>query len=130
VDDRVTFEALDGARMPERKFDFVSTFDVLHDSADPVGIVRAMRSALVSGGTYLASEPSLSPRLEDNMTPLGRAMYAATLLYCMSVSLGQGGAGIGADINDEMVREWGVAAGFRSVRKLPIEGGGFVEMKV
>ena len=55
-----------------------------------------------------------------------------TTLYCMSVSLGQGGAGIGSDINEGMVREWSEVAGFSRFRKLPIEDpvSGFFEMRI
>ncbi len=55
-----------------------------------------------------------------------------TTLYCISVSLGQGGAGIGSDIHEGMVREWSEMAGFSRFRKLPIEDpvSGFFEMRV
>ena len=127
---RVTFEVVDGTRMPARKFDLISTFDVLHDSADPAAIVRSVRSALAPDGSYLASEPSLSSKLEENINPMGRMFYAAAMLYCMSVSLGQGGPGIGSDINPDMVRQWGQAAGFSRIRSLPIDDGAFLEMRI
>lgn len=130
VASRLTFEVVDGASLPARKFDFISTFDVLHDSADPEGIVRSVHRALAADGTYLASEPGLSPNLEDNINPIGRMFYAAALLYCMSVSLGQGGPGIGSDVNPEMVSKWGKAAGFSRFRRLPVDDGTFLEMRV
>jgi 2-polyprenyl-3-methyl-5-hydroxy-6-metoxy-1,4-benzoquinol methylase len=128
VADRVIFEVGDGAKVPPRQFDFISTFDVLHDSIDPQAIVSSARAALAGSGSYLASEPSPSPNLEDNINSFGRLFYPAALLYCMSVSLAQGGAGIGSDINEEMVRRWGQAAGFKTIRTLPL-GGGFLEMR-
>jgi SAM-dependent methyltransferase len=132
VADRVTFEVVDATRLQKRGFDLVTSFDVLHDSADPGAIVGAARQALAPEGTYLASEPDVSPKLEDNINAFGRVIYPATTLYCMSVSLGQGGAGIGSDIHEGMVREWGRKAGFSRFRKLPIEEalGGFFEMRV
>ena len=88
--DRVTFETIDGVDLPKCRFDLISTFDVLHDSANPSAIVRALRMALAPERTYLAYEPKLSPNLEQNVTPWGRLLYPVTTLYCMSVSLGQG----------------------------------------
>jgi 2-polyprenyl-3-methyl-5-hydroxy-6-metoxy-1,4-benzoquinol methylase len=41
--DRVTFETIDGVDLPKRRFDLIATFDVLHDSANPSAIVRAVR---------------------------------------------------------------------------------------
>jgi len=128
--DRVTFEVVDGARLPARKFDLITTFDVLHDSADPETIVRSARSALAPDGTYLVSEPSLSPNLEENINSMGRMFYAAALIYCMSVSLGQGGPGIGSDVNPAMVERWGKAGGFSRIRELPVDGGAFLEMRI
>jgi SAM-dependent methyltransferase len=128
--DRVTFEVVDGARLPSRNFDLITTFDVLHDSVDPEAIVRSARMALAQNGTYLASEPSLSPKLEENINAMGRMFYAASLLYCMSVSLGQGGPGIGSDVNQDMVRRWGEAAGFSRIRELPVDDGAFIEMRI
>ena len=94
--DRVTFEAVDGVNLEGQQFDLISSFDVLHDSADPAAIVRAVRRALAPEGTYLAMEPNLSPNLEENIHLWGRFAYATTTLYCMSVSLGQGGPASGA----------------------------------
>ena len=130
--DRVTFETIDGVDLPKRQFDFISTFDVLHDSANPAAIVGAVRQALAPEGTYLAYEPNLSTKLEENVTPWGRLLYPVTTLYCMSVSLGQGGAGIGSDVNEGMVREWSRVAGFSRFRKLPIEDpvSGFYEIRI
>jgi 2-polyprenyl-3-methyl-5-hydroxy-6-metoxy-1,4-benzoquinol methylase len=128
VADRVTFEAADSARMGRQGFDLVTSFDVLHDAADPAALVRSARRALAPGGSYLASEPGFSPHLVDNINLWGRTYYPATFMYCMSVSLGQGGAGIGSDISEEMVRAWGQAAGFTRIQRLPIDDGMFLEM--
>ena len=40
VADRVTFTVADGAELPADRFDLISTFDVVHDSVDPVGLMR------------------------------------------------------------------------------------------
>ena len=128
--DRVTFEAVDGVKLPARQFDVISSFDVLHDSADPPAIVRAVRRALAPEGTYLAMEPNLSPKLEENIHLWGRFIYPVTTLYCLSVSLGQGGAGIGSDINEGMLRGWSQMAGLSRFRKLPIKDADLFEMRI
>src|ERR1700674_5406776 len=46
VGDRVTFEVANGTGLPERGFDFISTFDVVHDSIDPVGLMLGIHRAL------------------------------------------------------------------------------------
>jgi 2-polyprenyl-3-methyl-5-hydroxy-6-metoxy-1,4-benzoquinol methylase len=117
----VTYQLLDASQLPQAKFDFISTFDVVHDAVDPVGLMRAIRLALTPGGTYLMLEMNASPRLEENKTPLGRMLYAVSTLYCMTTSLAHNGAGIGACMGEPKARELAAEAGFTQFRKLPIE---------
>jgi SAM-dependent methyltransferase len=119
--DRIKFEVVDGTRLPEAEFDFISTFDVVHDSVDPTGLLRSIRRALKPGGTYLMVEVNVSARLEDNINPMGRMMYSMSTLYCMSVSLAGGGAGIGACMGEDKARELVREAGFTQFRRLPID---------
>jgi ubiquinone/menaquinone biosynthesis C-methylase UbiE len=121
VADRITFELVDCTKLPSAKFDFISTFDVVHDSVDPVGLLRSIRVALKPGGTYLMVEVNVSPRLEDNINPMGKLMYSMSTLYCMSVSLAGGGAGIGACMGEDKARELATEAGFSGFRRLPIK---------
>ncbi len=119
--DRIKFEVVDGTRLPEAEFDLISTFDVVHDSVDPLALLRAIRRALKPGGTYLMVEVNVSARLEDNINPMGRMMYSMSTLYCMSVSLAGGGAGIGACMGEDKARELVREAGFTQFRRLPID---------
>jgi SAM-dependent methyltransferase len=119
--DRISFEVVDCTRLPAAKFDFISTFDVVHDSIDPVGLLRSIRAALRPGGTYLMVEVNVSARLEDNISAMGRMMYSMSTLYCMSVSLGGGGAGIGACMGEEKARELAKEAGFSSFERVPVK---------
>ncbi|HJU28098.1 MAG TPA: class I SAM-dependent methyltransferase, partial [Candidatus Binataceae bacterium] len=72
IADRVAFEVVDCTKLPENKFDFISTFDVVHDSVDPVGLMRSIRGARKRDGTYLMVEVNVSNRPEDNISPMGR----------------------------------------------------------
>ncbi len=121
VADRVTFTVADGAELPQGRFDFVSTFDVVHDSVDPVGLMSAIRGALREDGTYLMLEMNASGKVDENRNPLGKFLYSVSTLYCMTTSLAHGGAGIGACMGEEKARQLGYAAGFTRFRKLPIE---------
>ena len=51
-------------------------------------------------------------------------IYAITTLYCLSVSLSNGGAGIGADVNEALLRKFAAQAGFSRFRVLPMTGPG------
>jgi 2-polyprenyl-3-methyl-5-hydroxy-6-metoxy-1,4-benzoquinol methylase len=121
VADRVTLTVGDGAELPEGRYDLVTTFDVVHDSVDPVGLMSAIRGALRDDGTYLMLEMNASGDVEENRNPLGKFLYNVSTLYCMTTSLAHGGAGIGACMGEEKARELAYAAGFKHFRKLPIE---------
>ena len=95
VSDRVRFELLDASNgLPER-FDVISTFDVVHDAADPAALVRAIRDALEPDGIYLVLEMRSADDPTDNVGPLATLMYGISLLYGMTTSLADGGEGLG-----------------------------------
>jgi SAM-dependent methyltransferase len=121
VADRVTFDVVDCTRLPATQFDFIATFDVIHDSVDPVGLLKSIRGALKPNSTYLMVEVNVSNRPEDNISPMGRMMYSASTLYCMTVSLALGGAGIGAMMGEPKARELTEQAGFKYFQRLPIK---------
>jgi len=118
---RVAFKVIDAKRMRGPKFDLITTFDVVHDSADPVGLMKAIRRALEPGGTYLMLEMNCSPNVNENINPIGKFLYTVSTLYCMTQSLAANGEGIGAAMGEPKARELAAAAGFTHFRKLPIE---------
>jgi SAM-dependent methyltransferase len=119
--DRVSFEVADGSRLPVRKFDFISTFDVVHDAVDPAGLMSAIRRALKDDGTYLVQEVNVSNEVKDNIRPLGKMIYSVSTLYCMTTSLANGGAGIGTAMGEAKARELAAQAGFTRFTRLPVK---------
>lgn len=119
VDDRVTFRYLDVTKGLPEFYDVITTFDVVHDSADPRGLLGAIRSALKPDGTYLVQEVNSQDRLEQNIGPLGAIKLGASVLYCMTTSLANRGAGLGTiGLPESRLREFCVEAGFKSVRRI------------
>ena len=121
VGKRVKFITADAKKLPKKSFDFVSTFDVVHDSVNPVGLMKAIRKSLKPDGSYLMLEMNCSPNVQENINPVGRLLYAVSTLYCMTTSLAQNGAGIGAVMGEPKARQLAQNAGFKSFRKLPIQ---------
>lgn len=95
VADRVRFATLDANSGLPGSFDVVCTFDVLHDAVDPAGILRAVHTALAPGGRYVCVDIDCQERPEDNVGPLATIKYAFSVNYCLTVSLAEGGAGLG-----------------------------------
>ncbi len=119
--DRIGFEVVDCTNLPGERWDFITTFDVVHDSIDPVALLKSIRGALKPDGTFLMVEVNVSANLEDNLNPMGRMMYSMSTLYCMTVSLAHGGAGVGAVMGEPKARELCDQAGFTRFRRLPID---------
>lgn len=118
---RVTFENANATSLPAGRFDLVMAMDVVHDAVDPVALAASIRAALARGGTFLMQEINVGPRLEDNIRTLGKMAYSVSTLYCMTVSLAGGGAGIGAAMGEVRAREIAGRAGFTHFRRLPVE---------
>ncbi|MGH8011628.1 MAG: class I SAM-dependent methyltransferase [Candidatus Binataceae bacterium] len=119
VADRVTFELAKGELPGD--FDFISTFDVVHDAVDPLALMTTIRRALKPGGTYLIQEINTSADVKDNLKPIGKMLYSVSTLYCMTTSLAHGGAGIGSLMGEAKARELAHAAGFSQFTRLPIK---------
>ncbi|MEE9262381.1 MAG: class I SAM-dependent methyltransferase [Dehalococcoidia bacterium] len=122
VADRVSFKQLNVVDGLPEQYDLITTFDVIHDSVNPHGVLRAIRQGLKPDGTYLLLEINCLDRLEDNAGPLGAMFYGVSVLYCMTTSLAGGGEGLGTmGMPESKVRAFCTEAGFSSVRPLPIE---------
>jgi SAM-dependent methyltransferase len=118
----IQFEVCSATEIPiEPSFDLVTTFDVVHDLADPEGAVVRFRQALADDGTFLMMEPAVHPRLEDNREPWVALLYGVSLLFCMTQSLAVGGAGLGTAWGPERAETLCRRAGFSQFRRLPIE---------
>lgn len=97
-------------------FDFITTFDAIHDQAKPLSVLKGIHRALKSDGVYLMQDISGSSHVHKNVDhPLGTFLYTVSCMHCMTVSLAQGGEGLGAMWGEEKTREYLQNAGFRSV---------------
>jgi SAM-dependent methyltransferase len=119
-----SFELLDATRLPaEPKFDVVTSFDAIHDQRDPAAVLRRIAAALAPGGTYVMVEPKASSRLEDNVgNPFAAYMYGMSVMHCMTVSLADGGAGLGTAWGEETARHMLREAGFSAIEVVDAPG--------
>tara|TARA_B100000315_G_scaffold259952_1_gene318301 strand:+ start:3480 stop:4619 length:1140 start_codon:yes stop_codon:yes gene_type:complete len=97
-------------------FDFVTTFDAIHDQADPGAMLRGIKKALAEDGVYLAQDINGSSHVHNNMDhPIGPLLYTLSCMHCMTVSLAQDGDGLGAMWGREKAAEMFEEAGFNQV---------------
>ena len=98
-------------------YDFVTTFDAVHDQARPLNVLRGIHRTLKQDGVYLMQDIKASSQVHRNIDhPLGTFLYTISCMHCMTVSLAQGGEGLGAMWGHEKTREYLGKAGFRSVK--------------
>jgi 2-polyprenyl-3-methyl-5-hydroxy-6-metoxy-1,4-benzoquinol methylase len=111
----VDLSDFDNTAEPEA-FDFITTFDAVHDQARPLSVLRGIHRALKPDGVYLMQDIKGSTQVHNNIAhPIGTFLYTVSCMHCMTVSLAQGGEGLGAMWGEEQTREYLQNAGFRSI---------------
>jgi SAM-dependent methyltransferase len=122
VADRVRFECLDVSKSLPEQYDFITTFDVVHDAISPLRLLEAIREGLRPGGRYICMEANGSEKLEENVGLVGSLFYGVSVLYCMTTSLANHGEGLGTlGLPETKLRVLCAEAGFSDVRRVPIE---------
>jgi len=111
----VDLTSFDETAEPEG-FDFITTFDAIHDQARPLNVLKGIHRALRSDGVYLMQDIGGTSHIHKDVEhPIGTFLYTCSCMHCMTVSLAQGGEGLGAMWGEEKTREYLQRAGFRSV---------------
>lgn len=101
---------------PVDRFDIVTAFDAIHDQARPDHVLAGIRRTLKPNGTFLMQDIAGSSNVFKNKShPLGPLIYSISCLHCMTVSLAQGGLGVGAAWGEEMTTQFIKDAGFGTV---------------
>lgn len=99
-------------------FDFITSFDAVHDQKDPAAFIKSLHDALKPGGIYLMQDIGGSAWLENNLDfPMASLLYAMSCAHCTPISLGQGGAGLGTMWGWETAETMLKDAGFTGVTK-------------
>jgi 2-polyprenyl-3-methyl-5-hydroxy-6-metoxy-1,4-benzoquinol methylase len=97
-------------------FDVVVTFDSIHDQAKPLNVLRGIYRTLKDDGIYLMQDINGTSHLEQDVNhPLGTLLYTISCMHCMTVSLAQGGEGLGAMWGEQTTRDYLAQAGFQSI---------------
>jgi SAM-dependent methyltransferase len=119
----VAFEIRDCTNLDDiARYDVIFTFDAVHDQGRPDRLLAGIRRALKPGGLYMMQDIRGSSHVHENRDhPLAPFLYTISCMHCMSVSLAQGGMGLGAMWGKELALKMLGEAGFDnvSVRELP-----------
>jgi len=119
----VRFAVRDVANLEHQSsFDLVTAFYSIHDQARPDSVLRAVSSALRPDGVFLMEEIAATSRVhEDAANPLSPFLYTVSCLHGLTVSLAEGGTGLGLMWGSERALAMLAEAGFGRVvlRQLP-----------
>jgi SAM-dependent methyltransferase len=114
--DNVELHVAGGEALPdEATFDFLITFDCIHDMTRPADVIASIRRALRDDGTWLIKDIRSAPDFKENMrNPLLAMFYGFSVSACMSSALSEpGGAGLGTlGFNPAVAGDMVAAAGF------------------
>jgi SAM-dependent methyltransferase len=122
VHDRVRFEVRDaGDTALAGSFDLVTAFETIHDMANPVGALRAMRGLCAEGAVLVVDE-----RVAEEFTAPGdeieRMMYGFSAVHCLAAAMGdESSAMTGTLMRPATLRLYAEKAGFGRVEILPID---------
>jgi 2-polyprenyl-3-methyl-5-hydroxy-6-metoxy-1,4-benzoquinol methylase len=118
-----TFECHDLTQLDKvAAYDVITTFDAIHDQAQPARVLENIYRALRPGGVFLMVDIKASSRLEDNVgVPLSTHFYTISMMHCMTVSLALDGVGLGTVWGRQLATSMLADAGFDDVRVSEIE---------
>jgi 2-polyprenyl-3-methyl-5-hydroxy-6-metoxy-1,4-benzoquinol methylase len=111
------FKGKDAAAIGEvEQYDLITAFDAIHDQARPDAVLREIYRALRPDGTFLMQDIAGSSHVHQNLDhPAAPLMYMTSCMHCMTVSLAQGGAGLGTMWGEEKACEMLKEAGFADI---------------
>ena len=118
--DNVEFIARDVSELDSdagaAQFDWITTFDAVHDQAQPANVLKGICQALKDDGYYLMQDIHASSEVQNNMDhPIGPLLYTLSTTHCMTVSLAQDGEGLGTMWGREKAGQMLAEAGFSQI---------------
>ena len=123
----VTFCVADFTDMPEEwnaEYDYLMLFDVMHDLSFPTKAMAGIHRVLKQDALFTMEDVETNSDMSEQTKSSGSALlYNISLHHCMSVSLAQGGVGLGTCWGTQLAQRMLKEAGFDNVR-LDTSGGG------
>lgn len=118
LSDNIKFEVASAKNFKGENFDLICYMDCFHDLGDPQGAAEHAKKALAKDGTVMMVEPFANDDLENNINPIGRLFYAASVGICVPNSLSQEvGTALGAQAGEANLNDIMQKSGFSIFRR-------------
>ena len=119
---RLRAEVADAAALAGGEHDLVCLFDMLHEAARPVEVLRGARRLRARDGTVLVLDALVGDGFHAPGEEVERFQHATSVLHCLPAALvGDGAEGVGTVLRPAVVRELAAAAGFARVRAYDLD---------
>lgn len=115
---RTSFDLATATSYPDRQYELICFFDVLHDLGDPVAAARHAARVLAPGGTVMLVEPFAHDHVAGNLTLAGQLYYSSSTVICCAHAISEGGHMVlGAQAGEARLAEVFRKAGFTHFRR-------------
>ncbi len=116
--ENLNYEVRDASNFQEKeKFFLILALDAIHDQAKPRQALENIYNSLSTHGSFMMQDISGSTHVHKNIGhPVGTLLYTISCMHCMTVSLEQGGEGLGAMWGTEKAQEMLGETGFTKIK--------------
>jgi ubiquinone/menaquinone biosynthesis C-methylase UbiE len=123
VANRVRFEVRDITDPSfDARYDLALTCEVIHDLADPVGALAALRRVTRDAGAVLVIDEKAAETFAPSGDPIERLLYSFSILHCLPAGRdAETSAATGTVMRPAVFEHYARAAGFASVDVLAID---------
>ena len=102
--------------------DLACIFEALHDMADPIGVLRSLRTSVAPDGVVLVVDERVADAFIAPGDPVERMMYGWSVLHCLPASRADvPSAALGTVLRSGTVEDLARRAGFTSFTVLDVE---------
>jgi 2-polyprenyl-3-methyl-5-hydroxy-6-metoxy-1,4-benzoquinol methylase len=121
--DRVTFSVRNAADPAlAGVYDLVTAFECVHDMAQPVEALRAIRSLAADGGAIIIADERVAESFTAPGDDVERYMYGFSALHCLPSGMAEPpSVATGTVMRPATMRRYASEAGFSAVEELPVE---------
>ena len=126
LEGRVEFRTGDAAELSGGPYDAAVIIEAVHDMANPVPVLRAIRDALVAGGSLIVVDERVAETFAAPGDDLERFMYGWSITTCLPDGRSRSpSVATGTVMRPDRLREYASEAGFSMTETLPIENDFF-----
>ncbi|GAB2964911.1 class I SAM-dependent methyltransferase [Hymenobacter coalescens] len=119
---RIHWQDAANASLAAGHYDLVTAFECIHDMAQPVAVLRAMRRLAGPQGAVLVMDERVAEQFTVSGDPVERLMYGWSILHCLPVGKAQEpSAETGTVMRPATLARYARGAGFGRTEILPVE---------